>query len=68
MNSFFNWYTTDLETSLPLSDSLKRQWNEMECFQEAFYTNWVVSLGPNVNGFEEGLKQFVGGDKEMGLL
>ena len=40
----------------------------MECFQEAFYTNWVVSLGPNVNGFEEGLKQFVGGDKEMGLL
>ena len=28
--------------------------------QEAFDTNWVVPLGPNVNGFEEDLKHFVG--------
>lgn len=33
--------------------------NEMKYIQEAFDTNWVVPLGPNVNGFEEDLKQFV---------
>lgn len=41
---------------------------EMRYIQEAFYTNWVVPLGPNVNGFEEDLKQFVGGDKEVVAL
>ncbi len=33
--------------------------NEQKFIQEAFDTNWVVPLGPNVNGFEEDLKQFV---------
>ena len=33
----------------------------MRYIQEAFDTNWVVPLGPNVNGFEEDLKLFVGG-------
>ena len=33
--------------------------NEMKYIQEAFDTNWVVPLGPNVNGFEEDLKRFV---------
>ncbi len=33
--------------------------NEMKYIQEAFDTNWVVPLGPNVNGFEEDLSQFV---------
>lgn len=42
--------------------------NEMKYIQEAFDTNWVVPLGPNVNGFEEDLKQFVGGDKEIVAL
>ena len=32
---------------------------EQRFIQEAFDTNWVVPLGPNVNGFEEDLKQFV---------
>lgn len=32
---------------------------EQKFIQEAFDTNWVVPLGPNVNGFEEDLKQFV---------
>ena len=41
---------------------------EMRYIQEAFDTNWVVPLGPNVNGFEEDLKQFVGGDKEVVAL
>lgn len=40
----------------------------MKYIQEAFDTNWVVPLGPNVNGFEEDLKQFVGGDKEIVAL
>ena len=34
---------------------------EQKYIQEAFDTNWVVPLGPNVNGFEEDLKDFVTG-------
>lgn len=33
--------------------------NEMAYIQEAFDTNWVVPLGPNVNGFESDLERFV---------
>ena len=33
--------------------------NEMKYIQEAFDTNWVVPLGPNVNGFEKDLEDFV---------
>jgi len=32
---------------------------EQKYIKEAFDTNWVVPLGPNVNGFEEDLKSFV---------
>ena len=32
--------------------------NEMKYIQEAFDTNWVVPLGPNVNGFEADLEAF----------
>ncbi len=32
---------------------------EQKFIKEAFDTNWVVPLGPNVNGFEEDLRQFV---------
>lgn len=32
--------------------------NEMRYIQEAFDTNWVVPLGPNVNAFEEELSRF----------
>ena len=32
---------------------------EKKYVKEAFDTNWVVPLGPNVNGFEEDLKVFV---------
>lgn len=41
---------------------------EQKYVKEAFDTNWVVPLGPNVNGFEEDLKAFVGGDKEVVAL
>ncbi len=42
--------------------------NEMKYIQEAFDTNWVVPLGPNVNGFEEDLEHFVGQDKKVVAL
>ena len=34
---------------------------EQRYIKEAFDTNWVVPLGPNVNGFETDLEQFVNG-------
>ena len=37
---------------------------EQAFIKEAFDTNWVVPLGPNVNAFEDELKHFVGQDKE----
>ncbi len=42
--------------------------NEQKFIQEAFDTNWVVPLGPNVNGFEQELKEFAGEDKEIVAL
>ena len=42
--------------------------NEMKYIQEAFDTNWVVPLGPNVNAFEDDLKNFVGENKEVVAL
>lgn len=41
---------------------------EQKYIQEAFDTNWVVPLGPNVNGFEEDLCRFVGEDKQVVAL
>ena len=41
---------------------------EQKYIKEAFDTNWVVPLGPNVNGFEDDLKQFVGENKEIVAL
>ena len=35
---------------------------EQKYIKEAFDTNWVVPLGPNVNGFEQDLKEFVSKD------
>ena len=34
---------------------------EQKYIKEAFDTNWVVPLGPNVNGFEHDLEEFVNG-------
>ena len=33
---------------------------EQKYIQEAFDTNWVVPLGPNVNGFEKDIAKFLG--------
>ena len=42
--------------------------NEMKYIQEAFDTNWVVPLGPNVNAFEDDLKHMCGSEKEVVAL
>ena len=42
--------------------------NEQKFIQEAFDTNWVVPLGPNVNGFEADLESFVGKNKKVVAL
>ena len=41
---------------------------EQKYVQEAFDTNWVVPLGPNVNAFEADLERFVGEDKKVVVL
>ena len=42
--------------------------NEQKFVQEAFDTNWVVPLGPNVNEFEKDLEEFVGQNKRVVAL
>lgn len=41
---------------------------EQDFIREAFDTNWVVPLGPNVNGFEQDLEAFVGENKHVVAL
>ena len=41
---------------------------EQKYIKEAFDTNWVVPLGPNVNGFEKDLEEFVGQNKRVVAL
>ena len=41
---------------------------EQKYVKEAFDTNWVVPLGPNVNGFEKDLEEFVGESKRVVAL
>lgn len=46
----------------------KMSGNEQKFIQEAFDTNWVVPLGPNVNAFEAELSAFLGQDKHVVAL
>lgn len=41
---------------------------EQEFVQQAFDTNWVVPLGPNVDGFEQDLEKFLGEDRYVVTL
>lgn len=41
---------------------------EQKYIKEAFDTNWVVPLGPNVNAFEADLENYVGQGKEVVAL
>lgn len=46
----------------------KMSGNEQKYIQEAFDTNWVVPLGPNVNGFEADLSSYLGENKHVVAL
>lgn len=41
---------------------------EQEFIKQAFDTNWVVPMGPNVDGFEGDLEDFLGGDVKVAAL
>lgn len=47
---------------------MSQEGNEMRFVKEAFDTNWVVPLGPNVDAFEKDLESFVGEDKRVVAL
>ncbi|RZJ98879.1 MAG: pyridoxal phosphate-dependent aminotransferase, partial [Flavobacterium sp.] len=42
--------------------------SEQKFVNEAFDTNWVAPLGPNVNGLEEDLEKYLGQDSFVGAL
>ena len=42
--------------------------NEQKYVQEAFDTNWVAPLGPNVNGFEQDLETYLGNKSQVAAL
>lgn len=41
---------------------------EQDFINEAFHTNWVAPLGPNVTGFENDLENFLGEDVQIAAL
>ncbi len=41
---------------------------EQTYVNEAFATNWVAPLGPNVNGFEEALEKYLGPENHVAAL
>ena len=41
---------------------------EQKYIQEAFNSNWVAPLGPNVNGFEQDLENYLGNQVNVGAL
>ncbi len=41
---------------------------EQKYVNEAFETNWVAPLGPNVNGFEQDLEKYLGNECYVGAL
>jgi dTDP-4-amino-4,6-dideoxygalactose transaminase len=42
--------------------------NELKYIHEAFDTNWVAPLGPNVSGFENDLEAYIGAEKSVAAL
>ena len=41
---------------------------EMRYVQEAYRTNWIAPLGPNVNGFEQDLENYLSQNSEVACL
>ena len=42
--------------------------NEQHYVKEAFDTNWIAPLGPNVSGFEQDLERYLGGQCHVAAL
>lgn len=42
--------------------------SERKFVADAFDTNWVAPLGPNVDGFENDIKKYLGDEKEVSVL
>lgn len=42
--------------------------NEQKFVKEAFDTNWIAPLGPNVNGFEDDLEKYLSNNAYVGVL
>ncbi len=42
--------------------------NEQKYVNDAFETNWIAPLGPNVNGFEDDIKSYLGSQNEVAVL
>lgn len=42
--------------------------NEQSYIKEAFDTNWIAPLGPNVNGFENDLQSYLNEDRHVAAL
>ncbi|MFI1773817.1 DegT/DnrJ/EryC1/StrS family aminotransferase [Thalassobellus citreus] len=41
---------------------------EQKFVNEAFDTNWIAPLGPNVDGFEKDIENYLGGDSHVAVL
>ena len=41
---------------------------EQRYIQEAFDTNWVAPLGPNVDAFEKALEEYIGNGRHVAAL
>ena len=50
-----------METKIWLS-SPHMSGNELQYVNEAFATNWIAPLGPNVNAFENSIENYIGSD------
>lgn len=42
--------------------------NELDYVNEAFATNWIAPLGPNVNGFEKAIEEYLQEDVQVAAL
>ena len=42
--------------------------NEMKYIQEAFDGNWIAPIGPNVDGFEKDLENYLGQESHVAVV
>ncbi len=59
---------TALQTEKVYLSSPHMGGNELNYIQEAFDANWIAPLGPNVNGFEKDLENYLGEEMYVAAL